>query len=167
MRRLRPPRSAARPRSSQPRHAPAHDLRFREISVAYAVVSDPQKRAIYDRYGLQGMQMIEAAGVPPWVLSSPLTQGGVFCFVLVTFLTVLVCLPTFIVLRADGTIEWPWLVVFVPIWLVPPRLAPASSAPLLFAALRPLSTSSSLVPPCMRRLCFRRPPTSLLSPSPP
>ena len=95
--------------------------RFREISVAYAVVSDPEKRMIYDRYGDQGMQMIDAAGVPAWMLS-PMAQGGVACGVLTLLLTVIVCLPIALILRVDGTVTWSWLLVFLPFWLARRRL---------------------------------------------
>ena len=90
--------------------------RFREISVAYGVLSDPQKRQVYDAYGEQGMQMMEASGIPAWMLS-PMAQGGFACGLLLTLLTVVVCLPMFIVLRVDDTIEWSWLIVLLPLWL--------------------------------------------------
>ena len=105
--------------------------RFREISVAYAVVSDPEKRLIYDRYGDQGMQMIDAAGVPAWMLS-PMAQGGVACGVLTLLLTVIVCLPIVLILRVDGTITLSWLLVFIPFWLArrrPPSRLRASASP--------------------------------------
>ena len=90
--------------------------RFREISVAYGVLSDPEKRQIYDAYGEQGMQMMEASGIPAWMLS-PMAQGGFACGLLLTLLTVVVCLPMLIVLRVDSTIEWSWLLVLLPLWL--------------------------------------------------
>ena len=96
----------------------SHDAgdRFREISVAYGVLSDPEKRQIYDAYGEQGMQMMEASGIPAWMLS-PMAQGGFACGLLLTVLTVVVCLPMLIVLRVDATIEWSWLLVLLPLWL--------------------------------------------------
>src|SRR2546427_12482491 len=36
--------------------------KFKEAAEAYSVLSDPQKRAAYDRYGLQGVQSMGGAG---------------------------------------------------------------------------------------------------------
>ena len=36
---------------------PAAGDKFKEISFAYEVLTDPQKREIYDRYGLKGLQV--------------------------------------------------------------------------------------------------------------
>ena len=91
--------------------------RFREISVAYGVLSDPEKRQIYDAYGEQGMQMMEASGIPAWMLSHGDGAG---------WLRVRPAphaahggrLPAHvIVLRVDATIEWSWLLVLLPLWL--------------------------------------------------
>src|SRR5277367_1505446 len=39
--------------------------RFKEAAEAYSVLSDPQKRAAYDRYGHQGLQGVGAQGFDP------------------------------------------------------------------------------------------------------
>ena len=39
--------------------------RFKEAAEAYSVLSDPQKRAAYDRYGHQGLQGMGAQGFDP------------------------------------------------------------------------------------------------------
>jgi molecular chaperone DnaJ len=43
--------------------APDAEERFKEINEAYAILSDPDKRSAYDRFGHAGVQ--GAGGVPP------------------------------------------------------------------------------------------------------
>ena len=44
---------------------PAAEEKFKEASEAYSVLSDPQKRAAYDRYGHAGLQATGAGGFDP------------------------------------------------------------------------------------------------------
>ncbi|KAL6764126.1 DnaJ domain-containing protein, partial [Haematococcus lacustris] len=40
-------------------HSPAAQDRFKSISVAYSVLSDPQKRSCYDQHGVEGLELAE------------------------------------------------------------------------------------------------------------
>ena len=37
-------------------------LQFKEISKAYSILSDERKKAIYDQYGMKGIQIAEQLG---------------------------------------------------------------------------------------------------------
>ncbi|KAJ3657192.1 hypothetical protein Zmor_016211 [Zophobas morio] len=52
--------------------------KFKEISYAYEVLSDPKKRQVYDKYGLKGMQQGAQDGFAGDSLFSHLFGGGLF-----------------------------------------------------------------------------------------
>ena len=93
---------------------------FQKISTAYATLSDPQRRQVYDRFGEQGVQIMEQAaayGVPPWLLN-PAAQSGLLCVLLVVVVGLVVVFPVILTMRIDGGLAWPWPAVFTPLWLV-------------------------------------------------
>ena len=122
-------------------------VKMQAINTAYATLSDPEKRKVYDMYGDQGLQMVETMGVPAWVLS-PVAQGGVGCSILCAVLIISVLLPAFILLRIDAVVEWHWAVVFIPLWFV---MAPGRCA----VALRPPKATTRTCPRARRTASAR------------
>lgn len=103
---------------------------FQKISTAYATLSNPQRRQVYDRFGEQGVQMMEQAeahGVPAWLLN-PVAQSSLLLVLLVTVLLLLVVLPIITCMRVDGGLSWPWPAVLTPIWLANALLLTATIA---------------------------------------
>jgi hypothetical protein len=87
---------------------------------AYSLLSDPQKRQLYDQFGDTGVQMIDAmaqTGLPRW-LFLPAAQR-IACGLVSTALVVfVVLLPLSILMRAENEDGWPWVVVLIPLWLL-------------------------------------------------
>lgn len=59
---------------------PAFNFQFKEISFAYEVLSNPEKKELYDRYGEQGLR--EGGGPGPGMddIFSHIFGGGLFGF---------------------------------------------------------------------------------------
>ena len=94
--------------------------KFREISLAYAILSSKSKRKIYDRYGTQGLHLIESLisrGFPSWLLT-PAAQCAIFASVCMLSFSVLLFLPAFVLMRIDEVFSWPWVAVLAPLWTV-------------------------------------------------
>lgn len=62
-------RSLARKYHPDVNKEPDAEERFKEINEAYMVLSDPEKRAIYDRYGFDGLR--NTGGMPDWNTVDP------------------------------------------------------------------------------------------------
>lgn len=99
--------------------------KFKEVNNAYNILSDPQKKEIYDTYGEEGIMMYEQGmfgedgelmQVLPF-LNSPLYMAVFMCLGCI-FVSLLNLIPVFIVLKLDGVVDWNWGVVFIPLWLV-------------------------------------------------
>ncbi|KAL1521040.1 hypothetical protein AB1Y20_022595 [Prymnesium parvum] len=111
---------------------PDEGHRFREISVAYTTLSSPAKRDVYDSYGVQGAQFFDSLvshGVPPWMLTKA-AQCSILALLCVFVLNILVCLPMFVLLRVEGTLQWPWAAVLTPLWVINLILCSVLVAPL-------------------------------------
>lgn len=118
--------------------------KFKDISNAYNILSDPQKKEIYDLYGEEGLVMYEQGmfGEDGELLSMlPFLENPAMVALFVCLGCLLVCLitliPIFIVLKLDGAVNWNWGVVFIPLWIT-------NVAPFVFFCINSLKSDKKL-----------------------
>ncbi|CAI5703552.1 unnamed protein product [Peronospora effusa] len=109
-------------------NTPESQEEFTRMKQAYDVLSDPQKREVYDRVGEDGIKLMEDYGnMSPEQMSVLLfrsmgalgARGKCFLIFLVLLLfAFFLLIPIFWCLRADSTISWNWAVVCIPLWIV-------------------------------------------------
>lgn len=97
--------------------------RFKEISSAYNILSDPKKKDIYDKYGEEGLKFMESGVLGeegnellPIIMNPRFV--GLFIMVVLIFVGLIVLVPVFIVVKIDGAVSWNWSSVFSPIWIL-------------------------------------------------
>ncbi|KAI9137295.1 hypothetical protein BKA69DRAFT_1098623 [Paraphysoderma sedebokerense] len=102
--------------------------KFKDIVDAYEVLSDPQLRPIYDRYGEYGISMYKVA---PFLVEPKKLLSSIFG---VTSLFILFILfLSFLCIRVDGIVSWNWALVFIPLWILDAVVIAVSFLGALFA----------------------------------
>lgn len=108
---------------------------FRQIQAAYEVLSNPEKRKIYDKYGEMGLKASEMMpadlmGMGMSIATCVLCSIFLLLWLFLTFVAVrcvrpfstfFLCFflhPSCCIHRADGTVTWAWSSVFVPLWIL-------------------------------------------------
>ncbi|KAL7681658.1 putative transmembrane Fragile-X-F-associated protein [Plasmopara halstedii] len=109
-------------------NTPESQEEFTRMKQAYDVLSDPQKREIYDQVGEDGIKLMEDYGsMSPEQMSMLLfrsmgafgTKGKCVLILLVALIFgLMLMIPIFWCLRADSSISWNWAVVCIPLWIV-------------------------------------------------
>eukprot|EP00929_Paragymnodinium_shiwhaense_P002533 TRINITY_DN102811_c0_g1_i1.p1 TRINITY_DN102811_c0_g1~~TRINITY_DN102811_c0_g1_i1.p1 ORF type:complete len:454 (+),score=114.80 TRINITY_DN102811_c0_g1_i1:101-1462(+) len=96
---------------------------FKAMKYAYDILSDPQRRETYDKYGLQVLKMQEGnVGNPADLLKAMAAVGNrermLAALVLVSFAAAILSPLILVSLRWDGHIGIHWLAVFIPLWIL-------------------------------------------------
>ncbi|KAI9098252.1 hypothetical protein DFS34DRAFT_104767 [Phlyctochytrium arcticum] len=99
-------------------HNPTATAKFQEIAKAYEILSDEQKRQIYDQYGENGLNFVNGMSGTPFADPQMLLAVNKFFTIVTIFLLILSVFPILVALRADRVITWSWGIVGIPVFLV-------------------------------------------------
>ncbi|KAI8900957.1 hypothetical protein BC833DRAFT_579831 [Globomyces pollinis-pini] len=92
--------------------------KFELISKAYETLQDEKLRKIYDQYGENGLSMMKQMGqYAPFLDPDMLLSINKFLNVMSVIFILLIIFPSFLSARIDNNISWPYITVFIPLFL--------------------------------------------------
>ncbi|CUE70477.1 DNA-J chaperone, putative [Bodo saltans] len=97
--------------------------KFREINAAYSTLSDPNLRAVYDKYGDRGVQYADTTfgetamhfGGGGGAIKTILTLTVLLAFI---FASMLIIFFSFLAAKIDGRVDWTWPQVISPLFVI-------------------------------------------------
>lgn len=99
---------------------PGSETKFKEINTAYEVLSDPERKAIYDKYGEAGLSAVDNP-----VANSAISALGAAMVGMLVFLLLLLCVVMLLIFLAflasyvDGRLpSWNFVKVFAPLYVL-------------------------------------------------
>lgn len=97
---------------------------FQAVEEAHRVLSDPEKRVLYDTFGREGLKRIGQYGEDPTASVLTVVQSfGVSFSILSAFVLFFLLSLILSCLKVDGGLtSTPWGVLWLPLWLVAPVL---------------------------------------------
>ncbi|RYH06079.1 hypothetical protein EON65_43325, partial [archaeon] len=102
---------------------PEHKVRFLKLKEAYAVISDPKRKRLYDEYGESGLKLLENPAEMnhlELLRNFQRNRGDRTALgLLIAFIfACLFLLPVLFSLKSDGTLgnNAPWVAIWSPMW---------------------------------------------------
>ncbi|KAI9188383.1 hypothetical protein H9P43_002774 [Blastocladiella emersonii ATCC 22665] len=94
---------------------PGNEDKFREVQRAFDILSDEEKRGVYDRYGEMGLEMLERT---PWLTPDLLSSIGSLSFLVALVFILLIVQLSLVCVRVEGMIGGSWHLILLPSYLI-------------------------------------------------
>jgi len=92
---------------------------FKKTTHAHEILSDPEKREMYDKFGEEGLNANRVSIdeiITTALMQDPAHKCTMICIGVIV-IGIMSLLPLFIFLRATDAITWSWFVVLIPLWI--------------------------------------------------